>query len=42
MHARSLNGEEIQAGAVDDVDELIKQYQQALDEFVNGNPEPVK
>jgi|SRR5215216_4210071 len=28
--------------AVDDVDELIEQYHQALDEFVKGNPEPAK
>jgi hypothetical protein len=28
--------------AVDDVDQLIEQYQQALDEFMKGNPEPVK
>ena len=28
--------------AVDDVDQLIEQYQQALGEFVKGNPEPVK
>ena len=28
--------------AVDDVDELIEQYQQALDEFMKGNPEPVQ
>ena len=28
--------------AVDDVDLLIDQYQQALDEFMKGNPEPVK
>ena len=28
--------------AVDDVDQLITQYHQALDEFVKGNPEPVK
>ena len=28
--------------AVDDVDRLIDQYQQALDEFMKGNPEPVK
>jgi len=28
--------------AVDDVDKLIEQYHQALDEFVKGNPEPVK
>jgi ketosteroid isomerase-like protein len=28
--------------AVDDVDELIEQYQLALDEFVKGNPEPAK
>ena len=28
--------------AVDDVDQLIDQYQQALDEFMKGNPEPVK
>jgi ketosteroid isomerase-like protein len=27
--------------AVDDVDELIEQYHQALDEFLKGNPEPV-
>ena len=27
---------------VDDVDQLIEQYQRALDEFVKGNPEPVK
>jgi ketosteroid isomerase-like protein len=28
--------------AVDDVDELIEQYQQALGEFLKGNPEPVQ
>jgi hypothetical protein len=28
--------------AVDDVDQLIEQYHQALDEFVKENPEPVK
>jgi ketosteroid isomerase-like protein len=28
--------------AVDDVDELIEQYQLALGEFVKGNPEPGK
>ncbi|HJQ29799.1 MAG TPA: nuclear transport factor 2 family protein [Rubrobacter sp.] len=28
--------------AVDDVDELIENYQLALDEFMKGNPEPVK
>ncbi len=28
--------------AVDDVDDLIEQYHQALDEFLKGNPEPVK
>jgi ketosteroid isomerase-like protein len=28
--------------AVDDVDELIEQYQLGLDEFAKGNPEPVK
>jgi ketosteroid isomerase-like protein len=28
--------------AVDDVDELIEQYQLALGEFVKGNPEPAK
>jgi ketosteroid isomerase-like protein len=28
--------------AVGDVDELIKQYQLALDEFVKGNPKPVQ
>ena len=28
--------------AVDDVDELIERYQLALDEFLKGNPEPVK
>jgi ketosteroid isomerase-like protein len=28
--------------AVDEVDQLIDQYQQALDEFMKGNPEPVK
>jgi ketosteroid isomerase-like protein len=27
---------------VDDVDQLIEQYQLALDEFVKGNPEPVQ
>ena len=27
---------------VDEVDTLIAQYHQALDEFVRGNPEPVK
>jgi ketosteroid isomerase-like protein len=39
---KALNREEIQMSAADDVDELIKQYQQALDEFVKGDPEPVK
>ena len=28
--------------AVDDVDQLIEQYQQALGEFMKGNPEPVQ
>ena len=28
--------------AVDDVDQLIDQYQQALDAFLKGNPEPGK
>ena len=28
--------------AVDDIDELIEQYQLALGEFMKGNPEPVK
>ena len=28
--------------AVDEVNELIERYHQALDEFVRGNPEPVK
>ena len=28
--------------AVDDVDQLIKRYQLALDEFMKGNPEPVQ
>jgi ketosteroid isomerase-like protein len=28
--------------AVDDVDQLIERYHLALDEFMNGNPEPVK
>jgi ketosteroid isomerase-like protein len=28
--------------AVDDVDRLIDRYQQALDAFMKGNPEPVK
>jgi ketosteroid isomerase-like protein len=28
--------------AVDDVDQLIDEYRQALDEFMKGNPEPVK
>jgi ketosteroid isomerase-like protein len=28
--------------AVDDVDQLIDRYQQALDVFMKGNPEPVK
>jgi ketosteroid isomerase-like protein len=28
--------------AVDDVDELIEQWQRAAGEFVKGNPEPVK
>jgi ketosteroid isomerase-like protein len=28
--------------AVDDVDQLIEQYQLALGDFVKGNPEPVK
>jgi ketosteroid isomerase-like protein len=27
---------------VDDVDQLIDRYQQALDDFMKGNPEPVK
>ena len=28
--------------AVDDLDQLIEQYHQALDEFMKGNPEPAK
>jgi ketosteroid isomerase-like protein len=28
--------------AVDDVDDVIEQYQRALGEFVKGNPEPAK
>jgi ketosteroid isomerase-like protein len=28
--------------ATDEVDELIEQYQQALDEFMKGNPKPVQ
>jgi hypothetical protein len=28
--------------AVDDVDDVIEQYQLALGEFVKGNPEPVQ
>ena len=28
--------------AVDEVDQLIDQYQQALDAFMKGNPEPGK
>lgn len=28
--------------AVEDVDELIERYQQAMRELVNGNPEPLK
>src|SRR5918992_3076654 len=28
--------------ALDDVDQLIKRYQLALDEFMKGNPEPVQ
>jgi hypothetical protein len=28
--------------AVDEVDELIKRYHLALDEFMKGNPEPAK
>jgi ketosteroid isomerase-like protein len=28
--------------AVDDVDQLIEQYQQALGEFMKGNPQPVQ
>jgi ketosteroid isomerase-like protein len=28
--------------AVDDVDDVIERYQQALGEFVKGNPEPAK
>jgi ketosteroid isomerase-like protein len=28
--------------AADDVDELIERYHLALDEFMNGNPEPVQ
>src|SRR5215208_6019079 len=28
--------------AVDDVDELIEQYQLALDDFMKGNPKPVQ
>ena len=28
--------------AVDDVDEVIEQYQRALGEFMKGNPEPVQ
>ena len=29
-------------GAVEDVDNLIEQYQLAYDEFLKGNPEPGK
>jgi hypothetical protein len=28
--------------AADDVDDLIERYQLGLDEFMKGNPEPVK
>jgi hypothetical protein len=28
--------------AADDVDELIERYQLGLDDFMKGNPEPVK
>ena len=28
--------------AVDEVDEVLEQYHRALDEFLKGNPEPVK
>jgi ketosteroid isomerase-like protein len=28
--------------AVDDLDEVVEQYHQALDEFFKGNPEPAK
>jgi len=28
--------------AADDVDQLIERYQRGLDEFMKGNPEPVK
>ena len=39
---RGNDGGDLQTAAIDDVDELIEQYNQALDEFVKGNPEPVK
>ena len=32
----------LEMSAVDDVDELIERYQPGLDEFMKGNPEPVK
>jgi hypothetical protein len=39
---RANDGGDIQVAAVDDVDDLIEQYDLALGEFVKGNPEPVK
>jgi ketosteroid isomerase-like protein len=36
------HGGDLYMTAVDDVDQLIEQYQLALEEFVKGNPEPVK
>jgi hypothetical protein len=35
-------GEEVRVGAVDEVDDLIEQYQLAIGEFMKGNPEPVQ
>jgi hypothetical protein len=36
---RAKDGGDLYMAAVDDVDELIEQYHQALDEFMKGSPE---
>jgi ketosteroid isomerase-like protein len=37
-----LNGGDIQVNAFDDLDLVVEQHHLALDEFVKGNPEPLK
>src|SRR5215216_1540297 len=39
---RANDGGDIKMAAVEEVDELIEQYQLALGEFMKGNPQPVQ